>query len=310
MHIYIFTKYARFLVCRMKNFWAYIAVIFSMTFWAFSFIWSKGALEFYHPFTILSSRLIIASIVLMSFSKIIGKLNKIDSSDYKYLLMLSFFEPFLYFIGETFGLQRVSPTIAAVMIATIPVILPYAAYIFYKEKITGYKVVGTLLSFAGVMMVIVNAQMKLSADFWGVVWLLLAVFSAIGYTSLVKNLSEKYNAFTIVSWQSVFGLIGFLPLFFIFEFNETYAVGFVWEGFYPIVLLAIFGSILAFVLFTYSIKILGITKSGVFSNGIPVLTSLFSFFLLGERLLGINYAGIFIVVTGLFISQINSKSGI
>lgn len=293
----------------MKNFWAYIAVVFSMTFWAFSFIWSKGALEFYHPFTILSGRLIIASIVLMSFSKIIGKLNKIAPSDYKYLLVLSFFEPFLYFIGETFGLQRVSPTIAAVMIATIPVFLPYAARIFFKEKITTFKVVGTLLSFVGVILVIVNNQMELSADFWGVILLLLAVFSAVGYSSLVKNLSEKYNAFTIVSWQSVFGLIGFLPLFFIFEFNETSAIGFVWEGLYPIILLAIFGSILAFVLFTFSIKILGLTKSGVFSNGIPVLTSLFSFFLLGEKLLTINYVGILIVVIGLFISQINSEKG-
>jgi drug/metabolite transporter (DMT)-like permease len=291
----------------MKIFWGYIAVIASMFFWAFSFIWSKGALEFYNPFTILSSRLIIASVVLMSFSKLIGKLNKIEKGDFKYLILLSFFEPFLYFIGETFGLQRVSPTIAAVMIATIPVFLPYAAWIFFKERITKYKVGGTLLSFMGVILVIVNNQMQLNADFWGIALLILAVFSAIGYTSLVKNLSEKYNAFTIVSWQSLFGLVGFLPLFFLFEFKETSSIGFVWEGFLPIIFLAIFGSIMAFVLFTHSIKVLGVTKSGVFGNAIPVLTSLFSFLLLGERLLGINYIGILIVVIGLFISQLQSK---
>jgi drug/metabolite transporter (DMT)-like permease len=291
----------------MKNFWAYIAVIFSMLFWAFSFIWSKGALEFYGPLTILSSRLILASVLLMSFSKLIGKLNKIDKSDYKYLILLSFFEPFLYFIGETFGLQRVSPTIAAVMIATIPLFLPYAAWYFFQERITKYKVFGTLLSFIGVLLVIVNNDMQLNADIWGILLLLLAVFSAIGYTAVLKNLSHKYNSFTIVSWQSLLGLIGFFPLFLLFELQETSSAGFVWDGFLPIIFLAIFGSILAFVLFTHSIKVLGVTRSGVFSNGIPVLTSLFSFILFGEVLLGINYMGIGIVVLGLFISQSNSK---
>jgi len=280
----------------MKNFWAYIAVISSMIFWAFSFIWSKGALEIYSPLTILSSRLIIASVILFSFSRIIGQLNKVDKSDYKYLFLLSFFEPFLYFIGETYGLDRVSPTIAAVIIATIPLFLPYAAWYFYKEKITRYKVIGTVLSFIGVVLVIINYNMQLNADIWGILLLLLAVFSAVGYTAVLKNLSHKYNSFTIVSWQSFLGFIGFLPLFLIFEFNEASSIGFVWEGFRPIVLLAIFGSIIAFVLFTYSIKILGITKSGVFSNGIPVFTSIFSFFLLGEKLLAINYTGIIIVV--------------
>jgi len=292
----------------MKTIKAYIAVVLSMGFWAFSFIWSKEALEYYGPLTILSSRLILASISLFSLSSLIGKLNKIEKSDFKYLFLLSFFEPFLYFIGETFGLDRVSPTIAAVMIATIPLFLPYAAWYYFKEKITKFKVFGTILSFVGVILVIINYEMQLNADIWGILLLLLAVFAAIGYTAVLKNLSHKYNSFTIVSWQSLLGLIGFLPLFFMFEYKDFSSIGLVWGGYRPIIFLAIFGSIAAFVLFTHSIKVLGITRSGVFSNGIPVLTSLFSFIFLGERLLGINYAGIVIVILGLFLSQIPEKA--
>jgi len=33
---------------------------------------------------------------------------------------MAFFEPFLYFIGESFGLVYISSTIAAVIVATIP----------------------------------------------------------------------------------------------------------------------------------------------------------------------------------------------
>jgi len=292
----------------MKNVSAYLAVVISMLCWAISFIWSKGALEVYGPLTILSLRLALASVVLMSFSKLIGKLNKIQKGDYKYLILLSFFEPFIYFIGETYGLQRVSPTIAAVIIATIPLFLPYVAWYFFKERITKFKVFGTILSFIGVLLVVINNHMELNADIYGVLLLLLAVFAAIGYTAVLNKLSHKYNSFTIVSWQSTLGLIGFIPLMLMIELPETMETGMVWQGLRPIMLLGIFGSILAFVFFTHSIKVLGVTRSGVFTNAIPVLTSLFSFILLGERLLNINYLGIFIVVVGLFLSQIRQQA--
>lgn len=291
----------------MKNIWGYVSVIASMIFWSFSFIWSKEALMTYGPLTILFFRLSLASFTLLSFAKIIGKLNKIEKGDWKYFFLLSFFEPFLYFIGETFGLQRVSPTIASVIIATIPLFLPFVGLYYFKEKLTKYKVFGTLLSFIGVILVIVNANMDLNADVWGILLLLLAVLSAVAYTTLVNQLSHKYNAFTIVGWQSLLALIGFAPLFFIFEWEETMSTGWIWEGVKPIILLGLFASIFAFVFFTYSIKKLGVTKAGVFSNVIPVFVSLFSFLLFSERLLSINYIGIAVVVGGLFLSQVKVK---
>ncbi len=309
MHFFYFQiDYTNSIYHSMKNFLAYLAVIGSMLFWAISFIWSKSALEIYNPLTILSFRLILASVLLLGFSKIIGKLNKIEKGDWRYIFLLSFFEPFLYFIGETYGLQLVSPTIAAVIIATIPLFLPYVAWYFFKERVTKYKIYGTILSFIGVLMVIINVNMQLNANTLGVMLLMLAVFSAVGYTATLNKLSHKYNSFTIVSYQSLFGLIGFAPLFFIFDWSDFQQTGFVWQGLQPIILLAVFGSIIAFVLFTHSIKILGVTRSGVFTNGIPVLTSIFSFILLGERLFTLNYIGILIVVVGLFISQIKTKS--
>ncbi|OYT17210.1 MAG: hypothetical protein B7C24_03710 [Bacteroidetes bacterium 4572_77] len=287
----------------MKNLLAYLAIIASMIFWSFSFIWSKEALNVYGPLTILVSRLSLASITLLSFAKIIGRLQKIQKNHRKYFFLLAFFEPFLYFIGETYGLTLVSPTIAAVIIATIPLFLPFVGWYYYKESITIYKILGTLLSFIGVLLVIINYQMNINANIWGVGLLLLAVFAAIGYTVVLNKLSHQYNPFTIVGWQSTLAIIGFLPLFLIIEWQEVKEIGFVWEGMQPIILLGLIASIFAFLLYTYSIRILGITRTGIFANIIPVFTALFSFFVLGERLLKLNYLGIFIVVVGLLLAQ-------
>jgi drug/metabolite transporter (DMT)-like permease len=212
----------------MKTTKAYIAVSLSMLFWSLSFIWTKDALQFYGPLTFLSFRLIMAATILFVSSSILGVLNKIVVSDIKYLALLSMFEPFLYFIGETYGLQRVSPTIAAVIIATIPLFLPYAGKVFFGEPITKYKIFGTSLSFLGVMLVILDNSMKLNADALGILLLFLAVISAIGYASVLKKISVKYNAVTIVSWQSLIGIFGFVPLFFLFEKNQTLETGLLW----------------------------------------------------------------------------------
>lgn len=291
----------------MRNFLAYVSVIASMIFWSFSFIWSKEALEVYGPLTILFFRLSLASAALLIFSKVIGKLNKIEKGDWKYFFLLSFFEPFLYFIGETYGLDLVSPTIAAVLIATIPLFLPFVAWYYFKESITPFKVYGTLLSFVGVLLVVINTNMSLNADVFGILLLLLAVFSAVAYTAILNKLSHKYNAFSIVAWQSALALIGFGPLFYFLEWPDLKETGLIWEGVRPILFLGLFASIFAFVFFTQSIKELGVTRSGVFTNAIPVFTSIFSFFILGEKLLSINYIGILVVVAGLFLSQIKVK---
>ena len=294
----------------MNNLLAYIAISATIFIWSLSFIWSKSALEIYEPLTILSFRLVIASVLLISLAKFFGKLDKIERGDWKFFLLLSFFEPFLYFIGETYGLDRVSPTIAAVIIATVPLFLPYVAWYFFKESITGYKVFGTLLSFVGVVLVIVNTRMELNADVWGIALLVMAVLSAIGYTMVLNKLSHKYNAFTIVSYQSLLALIGFIPLFAFIELPTFLQIGWVWKGLQPILLLAVLASMLSYVLYTYCIKVLGVTRTGVFVNGIPVFTSLFSFLLFGEKLLTINYIGIAIVVLGLYLSQQKSSKAI
>ena len=291
----------------MINWKAYVSVIGAMVFWAMSFIWSKQALETYGPLTILFSRLVLASITLLSFSKIFGKLNKIAKEDWKFLFLLSLFEPFLYFVGETYGLQRVSPTIAAVIISTIPLFLPIVGFYFLNERMTVFKVSGTLLSFIGVVLVMLNYNMELNADVGGILLLFLAVFSGVAYTTLVHRLSDKYNSFTIVGWQSVIGAISFMPLFMIIEMDEAMQIGIVWASVWPIIKLGLFASIFAFVLYTYSIRELGITKAGVFSNVIPVFVSIISFFLFSERLLIFNYLGILIVVIGLFVSQIKKS---
>ena len=107
------------------NFKVYLYIVISMLCWSFSFIWTKIALESFPPLTLISLRLILASILLFGFLKLTGRFQRIDKSDLKLFFTLAFFEPFLYYVGETYGLTLVKPTLASVIVATIPVFAPF-----------------------------------------------------------------------------------------------------------------------------------------------------------------------------------------
>jgi len=220
------------------------------------------------------------------------------------MLILSFLQPFLYFIGESYGLTYVSSTIAAVVIATIPLFSPIAGYYFINERITLMNFIGIVVSVIGVVLVILKDNLSLNISINGLLLLLLAVFSAIVYSIYLIKLSKKYDVYSIITYQNTFGIFYFLPFFFLFDYQDFMRVGFQMEPFISIFQLAIFASSGAFLLFTYSVKKLGITKANAFTNSIPIFTAIFSFFMLGEKITLINGIGILTVIVGLFVSQV------
>jgi drug/metabolite transporter (DMT)-like permease len=141
----------------------------------------------------------------------------------------------------------------------------------------------------------------------GLALLFLAVTSAVGYNMVLVRLASVYNPVSIVNIQNAIGLILFLPLFLIFDLKKVIATGIVAESFSSIVLLAVFASSGAFVLFAYSVRHLGISRANIFSNLIPVFTAIFAFFIVGDKLTFRNAAGMAVVIAGLFLSQIGKK---
>jgi drug/metabolite transporter (DMT)-like permease len=294
----------------MKNFRTYGAVILAMVFWSFSFIWFKTANEFYRPITIVFIRLVISVIILTSYLLLTKKFMKIRKEDRRLFFMLALFEPFLYFLGESFGLTYVSSTVCSVIISTIPVIATIGAWLFFKERLKLINYAGIILSFIGIVVFILNSDGSLSFNIKGLALLSFAVVSAVGYNLTLSRLVGHYTPVYIVNVQNVLGALFFLPVFLIFDLKHFINAPHSLESFKPIIELSVFASCAAFILFAYSVKKMGITKANVFSNCIPVFTALFSFLLLGERLTFQNIVGMAIVIAGLFLSQLsgNKKS--
>jgi drug/metabolite transporter (DMT)-like permease len=279
-----------------------------MVFWSFSYVWTNIALRSFTVITLLESRLLVATVVILLFGIFTRQLQLPRREDIKWFLLLAIFEPFLYFIGETYGLKRISPTIASVMIATIPLFAPFSAYFILKEKISKANIAGIIVSFAGIVSIVtVGSDQATATDTAGVLLIALAVTSAIFYATVLKKLSAHYNGVTLVTYQNIIGFFYFLPLFLGIEAPHLHEIVWRTDSIVCMLLLALFASFIAFVLFAEAVRRIGVARSNVFCNLLPVLTAIFSALILHEVLPSQQIIGMVVVIAGLFVSQLNKK---
>lgn len=281
----------------------YVYIVLSMLFWGMSFIWTNIALKDFEPITVIFFRLVLSSAILYSFIKLSDNAEKIAKEDRRWFLLLALAEPFFYFLGENFGLQYVSPAITSAIIATIPLMTPIVAFLFLREKVDRLTITGILLSFFGIIYMLVNKDLSLNASPKGIALIFLAVFSAVAYTFFIRKLANKYKAITILTIQNIIGSIYFLPVFMTFDFNHVISGHPSTGGILAIVQLAIFASSLAFLLFIIVVAKLGMVKANIFTNLIPVFTAVFAYFIIGELITLQKVIGILLVITGIVISQ-------
>ena len=289
----------------------YIASIFAITLWGMSYIWTDKLIALNIPiFYFVFVRILMAGLVLFLFNTAYGRIKRIQRQDLPKFLLLAFFEPFIYFICETFGLKLTgSPTLSAMVIATIPIFSIGAGIIFFKEKVNFINIIGILFSLVGIVMVAM-AKGSLGEHFiWGVVLLLVAVISEVGHASITKSLAGNYSSQIIVMYQFLIGAIYLFPLFIwkgIDGFNfEVYFSAEVW---YPLICLAILCSSLAFSLWVSTIKNLGVAKSSIFSALIPVAAAIIAWVLGHEYLNSRQWIGIVISTAGVILSQYTKKT--
>ncbi len=286
----------------------YVLAVLSMLFWGMTFIWSKIVFKYYNPIATITVRLLISSVILFVILLLFYRKQLVfPKANLKWFVLLAFFEPFLYFIGESFGLQKVDATITAVIVSTIPVFAAIVGFYFLKEKITRKNVVGIFVSFVGVILMLLNEELKFNAPLDGVLLVFLAVLSAIGYGTLLKKVSADYHPIFIIFIQNVIGFIMFLPLFLFFDLDCVINVVPNFELISSILMLSIFGSSLAFIFYTFAIREIGMAKANVFTNLIPIFTATGSFILLNEMFTSFKIIGMLVAITGVYLSQLKPK---
>lgn len=286
-------------------FW-YLGILVTVFFWGMSFLWSDQVLDLGVPvFTFIFIRMVIAATALTLFSLLTGKFQRIRKGDFKWFAAMTAFEPFLYFLGETFGLKITgSPTLCSVIIATIPVFSLVVGWIAFREKLSTLNRAGIFLAVAGVIFFIILGGSLHTDYLYGIAILVLAVIGSTGYTAICKELGEKgYNAFSIVAWQFILSIGFFLIPFLIWGVPSWKPEYLSWQVLRPITELAVLCSGVAFVIYAACVDRIGMTRTVVFLPLVAIVSAVAASLLGQDEIRPLQFVGIALAMAGVAMAQ-------
>ena len=294
--------------------WSLAGVILTNILWGLSYVWSGVLLESMSAVSIMTIRTLIASAVLMLFVLFTRTSMKIQSRrDFWMLLLMSLFQPFLYFLCEMYSIKYTSPTFVSLMMCTIPILIPFELYVTERIRPNPRLKYGIGISVIGVAAVIAGGSehSQLIKTSLGVVVTAVAVLCAFGFNIVTRRLTSRYSPITITSYQNMFGAAMFSVLFFLTDFRNFTETVFTPEMIRSLVILGVFCSALAFLMYINSVKHIGATVTTMINNISPIVTAIGAYFIYGERLTFIQLAGVIVTILGLMYgsSVISKRTG-
>jgi drug/metabolite transporter (DMT)-like permease len=291
---------------------ALAAIIACVLFWGFSFISIKITVEVFPPMSLGLLRFAIALVFLFFIKRKLAPGEKLRSRDIPLLLGAGLSGVTFYFFCENNGVSLVTASEASIAIGAIPVLTMIADWLSGKishnknsshPRIGALQWAGAFISIAGVWLV-AGVSFALSGSILGYVYMAGAALFWVAYSLLTRPLFVRCSRIYIVFWQSVAGFIGFLP-FSILEFSR-------WgKPDLPVILhLAFLGiccSALGYWYYARSLEVLGMSVSGIFINLVPLLTVIFGFIVMGDRLTFLQWIGAALVTGGVYLSMLERK---
>lgn len=306
----------------MRKSVTYLLISLSVVFWGISFILTKELFltEEHMTVTILIAlRLAIATLVMLPTLALTHQLEPIKRGpgsgltallrgDLKWFLLLALCEPFIYHLCETSGVQLVSGSLASVIIATIPLFVPFGMWVAYRKRIGLRLIIGVVLSLGGVFILIAGGSDALGGNLRGILFLAGAVVIAVVYTLLLVKIVDRYRPLTITTWQNLIGLVYFLPLVFLFDGDQLPLLSYSPKMLLILLTLGICCSTLAYAFYNRGVRVLGASEACIFNNAIPVFSLLAAILIGQESFSWLKLLGIVIVIAGVVIAQIELPS--
>ena len=283
----------------------YFALTLAMVFWGLSFVATKIALESLPTFTLVFLRFGLGSCLFLALAVQYG-LPRFTRKAHGKLLLTAVFEPGLYFIFETIGLQHTTAPKAALIIALTPIAVLFFASLFLGERSSPWSLFGTAMSLAGIAVLVggdPQFRWALGGHLLGDLLIFGAVISAALYMVCARDLGRSHSAREITSMQTLYGSLFYLVPF-LLELPEIQWSAVSGRSLGALGYLTVFATFSAFLCYNYGLTKVPASRASVFINGIPVVTALAAWLLLGERLTMLQAVGGLLVLVGVYLANL------
>jgi drug/metabolite transporter (DMT)-like permease len=281
---------------------AYLALAAICIIWGTTYLALRIAVLNFPPFLFTALRQLIAGALILGVTYAFSKnivLNR------KHIIRQSIAGFFMISLGNglvAWAEMFIPSGIAAIICSLMPVLVILINIAIHREeKTNSLIVIGVALGFLGIILIFSEHIKEFSNAQYtaGIFLTFLAVLAWAGGSIWIKKKNNETNLFINAGLQMFFGGVWLFPLSFLFD--DFSMISFTPEAIYPFIYLVIFGSIIAYISYSYALRKLPMTIVSLYAYINPLVAVLLGWIVLQEKLNGKILIAFIITVSGIYL---------
>lgn len=281
----------------------HILAIVTSAIWGTTFISSKFLLlEGLSPAAIMVLRFVVAYLLMLPFVR--GEWFCRSVKDELKMVALGITGGSAYFLLENTALLYTQASNVAIIIAATPLLTMLTVNLLNKGQGASKRLYAySLLSLAGVAMVILNGNFILKLNPMGDLLTFGAVVTWVIYSIIIANLQDSYSSMMITRKIFFYGIVTLLPHFLIEPWGVTWEMlsrPMVWGN---IAYLGVLASLVCYAAWNIVLKRLGAVDATNYLYINPIVAMITAFLLLGERITPLAIVGTAFILVGVYLAE-------
>jgi len=282
---------------------AYLALTATAVIWGFGLPIIKYSLQFCSPATFLFYRFLLASIIVVLPLAYRLKQSRFSSAQLTKMLLYGLLgTPITLYLLFT-GLAKTSAVDGSLIWVLSPAFISVAGWSLLKEKITPNEKIGMLLAFTGVIATTIQPLFENSASpgsLFGNLLVLAGTLCWAAFSFLNKKEGRWLDPFTLTTISFIVAVICFFPL----QLTAGFALD--TRALPGIIYMGIFGSVVAYLTYTYGISQIEVSEAAVFTYLQPIFAVPTAILLLGESITPFFIIGALLIGLGVYKAQMKT----
>lgn len=293
-----------------NNTWIYHLVAFAtVAIWGCTFVSTKVLmLNGLSPAQIFTLRFLIAYVMMLAVYH--SRLWADSWRDELKMMLLGISGGSLYFLSENEAMNFTSTTNTSLIVCSCPLFATLLVRLVYRSTthISMMQLGGSLLAFAGMVIVVLNGRFVLHLSPLGDALAFTACLSWSVYSLLMKWVSAKYGAAFITRKVFFYGVLTILPYYIFYPTLPTAAVLTKPVVVGNLAFLGCLASMICFLTWNWCISKLGAVKATNWVYFNPITTMIFASWVLGEKITPYFLAGATCILLGMFVADRSTKT--
>lgn len=287
-----------------SNLLYHLVAFITVAIWGTTFVSTKVLmLNELSPAHIFTLRFCIAYVLMLCFNH--KRLFAQSWQDEVKMALLGITGGSLYFMCENEAMNYTTTTNTSLIVCSCPLFATLLVRLVYRQtsRINALQLVGSILAFAGMVIVVLNGRFVLHLSPIGDALAFMACISWAVYSLLMKSVAIKYSAAFITRKVFFYGVVTILP-YYLFESEmpslnvlaRPQVIG-------NLLFLGCLASMVCFLTWNWCIARLGAVKATNWVYFNPITTMLFASWVLGETITPYFLMGAACILVGMYVTE-------